>query len=78
MAKLLCYGEEARHALERGVIAGAALDALDPEPLPPESPLWDMPNVLITPHCAADSPFYFDRAIPVICRNLDVYLQTRK
>lgn len=65
-------------ALDRGTIAGAALDALDPEPLPPESPLWDMPNVLITPHCAADSPFYFYRAIPVICRNLDAYLQTRK
>lgn len=34
----------------------AALDVTDPEPLPPEHPLWDLPNVLITPHMAGDSP----------------------
>lgn len=37
-------------ALERGVIGGAALDVTDPEPLPEGHPLWDMDNVLITPH----------------------------
>ncbi len=34
----------------------AALDVTDPEPLPPESPLWRLPNVLVTPHVAGDSP----------------------
>jgi len=34
----------------------AALDVTDPEPLPPESPLWSLPNVLVTPHVAGDSP----------------------
>jgi phosphoglycerate dehydrogenase-like enzyme len=34
----------------------AALDVTDPEPLPPDHPLWDLPNALITPHMAGDSP----------------------
>lgn len=34
----------------------AALDVTDPEPLPPESPLWQLPNLLVTPHIAGDSP----------------------
>ena len=39
-------------ALREGRIGGAALDVTDPEPLPPESPLWQLPNCLITPHTA--------------------------
>lgn len=39
-------------ALEQGIIAGAALDVTDPEPLPDDHPLWQMDNVLITPHTA--------------------------
>ncbi|MFP4513514.1 MAG: NAD(P)-dependent oxidoreductase, partial [Acidimicrobiales bacterium] len=37
-------------ALRDGAIGGAGLDVTDPEPLPPEHPLWSLPNVLITPH----------------------------
>ena len=62
-------------ALQNGVIGGAALDALEEEPLPADSPLWDMENVIVSPHCSADSPFYFDRAIPVVCENLDRYIK---
>ena len=39
-------------ALESGHLAGAAIDVTSPEPLPPESPLWDCRNLLITPHSA--------------------------
>jgi phosphoglycerate dehydrogenase-like enzyme len=39
-------------ALRAGTIAGAGIDVTDPEPLPPDDPLWDAPNLIITPHCA--------------------------
>ena len=57
-------------ALKSGWIAGAGLDVFETEPLPPESELWAMPNVVITPHMAALSPFYIDRATAVFCDNL--------
>ncbi len=65
-------------ALEEGRIYGAALDAFEKEPLSEDSPLWDMTNVIITPHCCADSPYYFDRAVPVICENLDRYISGKE
>ena len=57
-------------ALKKGWIAGAGLDALDPEPLPPESELWDLPNVIISPHMSAISPYYMQRAAKVFADNL--------
>jgi len=44
----------------------AALDVTDPEPLPPEHPLWELPNVLITPHMAGDSPASTIRAFALV------------
>jgi D-3-phosphoglycerate dehydrogenase len=43
-------------ALQRGAIAGAALDVMDPEPIPAGHPLLSMDNVLVNPHCASASP----------------------
>lgn len=63
------------YALKNGIIAGAALDAVDPEPLNEDNPLWDMPNVIITPHCAADSVKYIDRAVEQFCENLKRFEQ---
>lgn len=47
-------------ALQNGTLAGAGLDVTDPEPLPAEHPLWQIPNVLITPHVAARSSLTSD------------------
>lgn len=62
-------------ALREQKIAFAALDVFASEPLDATSPLWQMGNVLITPHCAAISPLYLDRAIQCFTENLSLYLQ---
>jgi D-2-hydroxyacid dehydrogenase (NADP+) len=62
-------------ALEQGLIKGAGLDVFDHEPLAETSPLWDMPNVIITPHIAALSPYYLDRAITLFAENLSRFIQ---
>lgn len=62
-------------ALRSKRIAGAGLDVFDAEPLPEDSPLWQLDNCLITPHCAALSPQYMTRATDLFCRNLDAYLK---
>ncbi|MFT6433120.1 MAG: phosphoglycerate dehydrogenase-like enzyme [Candidatus Azotimanducaceae bacterium] len=57
-------------ALQSGTIQGAALDVAPREPLPPESPLWSMPNVVMTPHTAGASQFRAARNIDRFIRNL--------
>jgi phosphoglycerate dehydrogenase-like enzyme len=61
-------------ALQQRAIAGAALDVFEYEPLPPESPLWDMPNVLITPHSAALTEKLWERHFVLLTRNLRRFL----
>ena len=56
--------------LREGHLSGCALDALDPEPLNADSPLWDMEDVFISPHCSAVSPLYMDRAVNQFADNL--------
>ncbi|MBN1383026.1 MAG: D-2-hydroxyacid dehydrogenase [Deltaproteobacteria bacterium] len=60
-------------ALQEGRIAGAGLDVFETEPLPEDSPLWDMKNVIITGHYAGFTPFYFDRVIDIFLENLRRY-----
>jgi len=61
-------------ALNSRKIAGAGLDVTDPEPLPPDHPLWKAPNVIITPHVANDSDLGYDAQIKVVQENLRRYV----
>jgi phosphoglycerate dehydrogenase-like enzyme len=61
-------------ALGRGVIAGAALDVFAVEPLPPESPLWRMPNVLVSPHRAGDHERWADDVVALFVDNLERFV----
>jgi len=58
-------------ALEKRAIAGAALDVTSPEPLPPESPLWSMANVFITPHTSGVSERLWQRETELLLENLN-------
>jgi D-2-hydroxyacid dehydrogenase (NADP+) len=60
-------------ALDQGAIAGAGLDVVDPEPLPPGHPLWHHPNVIMTSHTAGNTPQYWERGIVLFERNLRNY-----
>lgn len=62
-------------ALRQNVIGGAALDVTEKEPLPPDSPLWNMENVIITPHHSGLSDQYMNRAIDLFCKNLSAFLK---
>ena len=61
-------------ALRERKIAGAALDVFDEEPLPPDSPLWDLDNLLITPHTAGASEKMWERHYSLFSDNLRRYL----
>jgi len=62
-------------ALLSGRVAGAGLDVTDPEPLPPDSPLWALDNVLITAHTAGATPRYWDRALEILLANVERFRQ---
>ncbi len=61
-------------ALSEGRIAGAGLDVFEEEPLPAESPLWGMENVIVTPHTAGQSPRYWERCTALFTANLRRYM----
>lgn len=61
-------------ALQKGWIAGAGLDVTEVEPLPADSPLWAMPNVIITAHYSGATPEYNRRAMAIFLENLRRYV----
>ena len=58
-------------ALQSGRIGGAALDVTDPEPLPPDHPLWTLDDVVVTPHNAGSTPHYYERLSGILADNVD-------
>ena len=60
-------------ALSSGHLAGAGLDVVDPEPLPADSPLWHLPNVIITPHVSAHTSVSREQRDLVLVENLRRY-----
>ena len=59
-------------ALEDGNLSGAIIDVFDPEPLPAGSPLWSVPNLIVTPHVSADDG---DNYVPI---TLDIFLNNMR
>src|SRR5207237_10049547 len=61
-------------ALQEKRLAGAALDVLREEPPPQDSPLWDLPNVILSPHSASTVTQENARITEIFCDNLRRYL----
>ncbi len=66
------------YALKNRVIAGAALDVTVTEPLPPDSPLWDLENIYLTPHVSGIQDDYHELATALFRENLKRYLKGKK
>jgi phosphoglycerate dehydrogenase-like enzyme len=64
-------------ALQSGHLGGAAIDVANKEPLPPESPLWDIPNVIISPHSASTADNENQKLTEIFCDNLRRYLDKK-
>jgi phosphoglycerate dehydrogenase-like enzyme len=65
------------HALQEGALGGAALDVFEEEPLPDESPLWELPNVIVSPHMSGDFAGWREALVELFVENLERYVTGR-
>ena len=65
-------------ALRARTIAGAAIDVAEEEPVPPQSPLWKLDNILITPHVSAASERMWERQMQLLMENLERWFTRRE
>ncbi len=78
MARGSIVDEEAlAKALASGEIAGAGCDTFEYEPLSGDSPLWDLENMVITPHCTPEMPDLVAQSLEIICDNINRYREGR-
>ncbi len=70
--------KDLENALEKNTIAGAGLDVFAKEPLSSDSKLWNLENVIITPHYSGWTPNYTKRVLDIFCINLKAYLRGSK
>jgi len=66
----IIHGEDLLAALESGQLGGAGLDTPPGEPISADNPLWNIDNVIVTPHTAGASPRRGDRIVELFCENL--------
>ena len=64
-------------ALKENRIAGAALDVFEARPLPPDSPFYSLPNVVMTPHIGGNRPDYNECAFEIFLDNLQRYIESK-
>lgn len=65
-------------ALEEKLIAGAGLDVFAVEPLPKDSKLWELPNVIFSPHISGEMEDYFAQSTELFCKNLQRYIEGKR
>lgn len=64
-------------AVQKRHIGGAALDVFEEEPLPEDSPLWNLSNVIVTPHMAGWTPYYWERCADLFVENYQLFVDGR-
>jgi phosphoglycerate dehydrogenase-like enzyme len=76
-AAVVDYGALVK-SLKSGALAGAMIDVVEPEPLPADSPLWEAPNLIITPHISCDdAEHYVDISLDLWFENFGRYLRRK-
>ena len=73
----VCNEQDIVAAVRSGQIAGAGLDVFSTTPLPADSPLWDVPGILLTPHLGGLSTTYMEQSVPIVSANLRCLVEGR-